>query len=177
MISEAFPELSKHADELCLLNGCQTGTPVPSAGHGGAAHGQRHVRPTLDGRVVSCMDSAREAEDLPGYVTIDPPHDQGGAMNYGSAFLPATYQGTRLGSGQRGVPNLTPHLAEDDQRRQVDFIQMLNRRLMEKHDPANPELEGVIQSMQLACKMQTSVPGVLDLAGESDAIAGTLRHR
>jgi hypothetical protein len=111
-----------------------------------------------------------EAQDLPGYITIDPPHDQGGAMNYGSAFLPATFQGTRISTGQRALPNIQPRLSETAQRRQVDFIQGLNRRLLQQHDPANPELEGVIQSMELACQMQTSVPGVLDLAGESSAI-------
>ena len=41
--------------------------------------------------------------ELPGFVTIDPVHDQGGAMNYGSAFLPAAYQGTRLSAGGSGV--------------------------------------------------------------------------
>ena len=47
-----------------------------------------------------------ESRDLPGFVTIDPIADLGGAMNYGSAFLPATFQGTRLGGTQRGLPNL-----------------------------------------------------------------------
>ena len=169
MISEAFPELSKHADELCVLNGCQTRTPshqqATVALHTG---NDMFVRPSMGAWCVYGLGS--EAQDLPGYITIDPPHDQGGAMNYGSAFLPATFQGMKLGGGKQAVPNIEPHLSADDQRAQVGFTQMLNRRLMEKHDPANPELEGVIQSMQLACQMQTSVPGVLDLSGESDSI-------
>lgn len=169
MISEAFPELSQHADELCLLNGCQTRTPSHSQATVALHTGNdMFVRPSMGAWCVYGLGS--EAEDLPGYITIDPPHDQGGAMNYGSAFLPATYQGMRLGNGREAVPNLTPALPEKDQRLQVDFAQRLNRRLMERHDPSNPELEGVIQSMQLACKMQTSVPGVLDLSGESDSV-------
>jgi hypothetical protein len=169
MISEAFPELSKHADELCVLNGCQTRTPshqqATVALHTG---NDMFVRPSMGAWCVYGLGS--EAQDLPGYITIEPPHDQGGAMNYGSAFLPATFQGMKLGGGKQAVPNIAPHLSEDDQRTQVNFTQMLNRRLMEKHDPSNPELEGVIQSMQLACQMQTSVPGVLDLSSEPDSI-------
>ena len=169
MISEAFPELAKHADELCLLNGCQTRTPshqqATVALHTG---NEMFVRPSMGAWCVYGLGT--EAQNLPGYITIDPPHDHGGAMNYGSAFLPATFQGTRISSGQRGLPNLEPQLASSDQRAQVDFVQKLNRRLLQKHDPANPELEGVIQSMELACQMQTSVPEVLNLSGESDAI-------
>lgn len=169
MISEAFPELAKHADDLCLLNGCQTKTPshqqATVALHTG---NEMFVRPSMGAWSVYGLGT--EAQDLPGYITIDPPHDQGGAMNYGSAFLPATYQGTRISTGQRGLPNLEPYLGSADQRTQVDFVQKLNRRLLQKHDPANPELEGVIQSMELACQMQTSVPGVLDLSDESDAM-------
>ena len=169
MISEAFPELSKHADDLCLLNGCQTRTPSHSQATVALHTGNdMFVRPSMGAWGVYGLGS--EAEDLPGYITIDPPHDQGGAMNYGSAFLPATFQGMRIGNGKQAVPNLEPRLSYDDQRVQVGFAQRLNRRLMEKHDPATPELEGVIQSMQLACKMQTSVPGVMDLSGEPDSI-------
>jgi len=168
MISEAFPELSKHADELCLLNGCHTKTPSHQQAtvmlHTG---NDMFVRPSMGAWSVYGLGT--EAQDLPGYITIDPPHDQGGAMNYGSAFLPATFQGTRISGGQRGLPNLEPYLSANDQRTQVDFVQKLNRRLLQKHDPANPELEGVIQSMELACQMQTSVPDVLDLSKESSA--------
>ncbi len=169
MISEAFPELSRFADDLCLLNGCQTRTPshqqATVALHTG---NDMFVRPSMGAWTVYGLGT--EAQDLPGYITIDPPHDQGGAMNYGSAFLPATYQGTRISSGQRGLPNLEPLLSSENQRAQVDFMQRLNRRLLQQHDPSNPELEGVIQSMEMACQMQTSVPEVLDLSSESSAM-------
>ena len=168
MISDAFPELSKHADELCLLNGMKTNNPghqqATVALHIGS---EMFVRPSMGAWVVYGLGS--EAEDLPGFVTIDPIQDQGGAMNYGSAFLPATFQGTRLGTGSSGVPNLSGSLSESAQRKQLDFIQKANRRLLEKQ-PAHPEIEGIIQSYEMAAKMQTSVPAVLDLAGEPDSI-------
>jgi len=168
MISEVFPELSKHADDLCLLNGMKTNNPghqqATVALHIGS---EMFVRPSMGAWVVYGLGS--EAEDLPGFVTIDPIQDQGGAMNYGSAFLPATFQGTRLGTGSSGVPNLSGSLSDAAQRKQLDFIQKANRRLLEKQ-PAHPEIEGIIQSYEMAAKMQTSVPAVLDLDGEPDHI-------
>ena len=169
MISEVFPHLAKHADELCILNGMQTRTnshvQATVALHTGS---ETFVRPSMGAWITYGLGSV--AEDLPGFVTIDPIHDNGGAMNYGSAFLPATFQGTRLsGGGGRGIPNLDGHLGGSGQREQLDLIQKMNRRLLGKV-PANPEIEGVIESYELAYRMQTSVPGVLDMGGEPEAI-------
>ena len=170
MISDAFPNLSAHADDLCLLNSVQTKNPghqqAVVALHTGS---ENFVRPSVGAWVAYGLGS--EAKNLPAFVTIDPISDQGGAMNYGSAFLPATFQGTRLSGGGGGVPNLyNQHLTAADQRKQVDFIQKLNRKLIEDHDPANPELEGVIQSYEMAFQMQTSVPEVFNTDGEPDHI-------
>lgn len=165
MISDAFPELSKHADDLCLLNGMQTRTNAHQmatvALHIGS---ETFVRPSMGAWIVYGLGT--EAEDLPGFVTINPAADNGGAMNYGSAFLPATFQGTRLSSAGGGVPDLANwKLSPAQQQKQIDFIQKANRRLLES-DPGNPEIEGIIQSYELAYQMQTSVPEVLDLNRE-----------
>lgn len=165
MISDAFPELSKHADDLCILNGMQTRTNAHQmatvALHIGS---ETFVRPSMGAWIVYGLGT--EAEDLPGFVTINPAADNGGAMNYGSAFLPASFQGTRLSSSGGGVPDLTNgRLSDAQQRRQIEFIQKANRRLLEG-DPGNPELEGIIQSYELAYRMQSSVPDVLDLDRE-----------
>ena len=69
-----------------------------------------------------------ENQDLPGYITINPPPNFGGAVNYGSAFLPAHFQGTRI--NDRGyLPNLKPQTARSLQRKQLDLIQAMNRDL------------------------------------------------
>ena len=169
MISEIFPQLSAHADRLCVLKGMRTKNPghqqATVAVHTG---NEMFVRPSMGAWVVYGLGS--EAEDLPGFVTIDPIADLGGAMNYGSAFLPATYQGTRFSTGGRGVPNLDGNqLSGAAQRRQLDFIQSANRRVLEQQ-PGNAEIEGVIQSYELAYRMQTSVPASLDLSTEPAAI-------
>lgn len=165
-ISDAFPNLAKQADDLCLINSAQTKNPGHQqaivAMHTGS---ETFVRPSVGAWVTYGLGT--EADDLPGFVTIDPISDQGGAGNYGSAFLPATFQGTRLSGSGGGVPNLyNEHLSSSDQRKQVDFIQNMNRRLIGKHDAGNPELEGVVQSYELAFKMQASVPKVFDIDDE-----------
>jgi hypothetical protein len=169
MISEIFPHLSTHADRLCVLNGMRTKNPshqqATVAVHTG---NEMFVRPSMGAWIVYGLGS--EAEDLPGFVTIDPVSDLGGAMNYGSAFLPATYQGTRFSSGGRGVPNLTnAQFRPADQRRQLDFLQAANRRLLAQQ-PGHAEIEGVIQSYELAYRMQTSVPASLDLSIEPASV-------
>jgi hypothetical protein len=164
-ISDAFPQLAQHADELCVLNGMNTN----NAGHQQAVlalhtGSETFVRPSLGAWCVYGLGTA--ADDLPGFVTVNPISHLGGAQNYGSAFLPAMFQGTRLGTGQRGVPHIANrHLNGDDQRRQLDFIQRLNRRAL-ADDPDQPELQGLIESYELAYQMQASVPETLDLSRE-----------
>jgi hypothetical protein len=106
-----------------------------------------------------------ESENLPGFITINPV-GLGGAQNYGSSFLPASYQGTRVDLDAGGIEDIrSRHLAHGRQRSQIDLIQEMNRDLLTKH-PGNPQLDGVIQSFELAYRMQTSVPSVLNLDAE-----------
>jgi hypothetical protein len=105
-----------------------------------------------------------ENQDLPGYVTINPPPNFGGAVNYGSAFLPAHYQGTRI-NDQGYLPNLKPQVAAPQQRTQLDLIQSLNRDLAAQRD-APDELDGIIESYELAFRMQGKVPELLDISRE-----------
>ena len=168
MISDAYPHLAERADDLCILNGMHTNNP----GHHQAVvalhtGNENFVRPSVGAWVTYGLGS--EAESLPGFVTIDPIVDKGGAANYGSAFLPATFQGTRLSSGSRGVPNIhNRSMSQSDQRTQLDFVQATNRRLLAR-DEANPEIEGLIESAELAFRMQSAVPEALNLAEETQA--------
>jgi hypothetical protein len=163
-ISSLFPELGKHADDLCLLNGMHTSNAAhPQATialHTGSIN---FVRPSMGSWVTYGLGS--ESENLPGFVTINPV-GLGGAQNYGSSFLPASFQGTRVDLEAGGILDIrNRHLDQKRQRSQIDLIQDMNRDLLEKH-PGNPELDGVIQSFELAYRMQTSVPSVLNLDAE-----------
>ncbi len=171
-ISELFPNVAKHVDDLCLIRSMHTDFPAhPQAFlqmHTGSA---QFVRPSLGAWSVYGLGTLNE--NLPGFVTLSPPSDVGGAQNYGSAFLPAIYQATRIGSGQRpissaGVRNLESNMSPKEQRAALDLIQSMNRETL-KRDQVNPDVEGVIESYELAFKMQTQMPGVLDVSTESAA--------
>ena len=171
-ISELFPNVAKHADELCLIRGMHTDIPNhPQAFvqlHTGSS---QFVRPSLGAWTLYGLGT--ENENLPGFVTIAPPI-QFGAQNYGSAFLPAIYQGTRLGAQKDGGGTATienirnPDMVGNAQRQQLDLVQAMNQDFL-KTSSGNPEVEGVIQSYELAFRMQTEVPRVMDLKTESQA--------
>src|SRR5207244_2695111 len=147
-ISELFPNLAKHADDLCFLHGMQTDSPAhPQAvvqTHTGTFN---FTRPSFGAWVVYGLGT--ENQDLPGFVTINPA-GFGGSENYGSAFLPASYQGTPYQTRTGTIPNISnKDTTADAQREQLDLVQALNRRYMER-GVAMPEVEGLIQSYELA---------------------------
>ncbi|MFQ5734486.1 MAG: DUF1501 domain-containing protein, partial [Planctomycetaceae bacterium] len=152
-ISELYPHLSKHADDLCLLNGMHTNLPNhPQAVvlmHTGSF---AFVRPSMGAWLTYGLGS--ESKSLPGFITINPSSRLGGAQNYGSAFLPATFEGTRIGTEGRAVrgakiPNITNgKLSNSMQRRQLDLLQAMNRDRLQQ-DKVNTQLEGLIESYEL----------------------------
>jgi hypothetical protein len=181
-ISELFPELSKHADDLCLLRGMHTDVPAHPQ-----AFLQMHTgvfqfkRPSMGAWTIYGLGT--DNENLPGFVTISPPFQNGGPANYGSAFLPAVYQGTPIGGGgfrgqggpggRQGGGNVSnirnPRQSTDAQRMQLDFLQALNKGELER-EPHNPGVEGAIESFELAFRMQKDLPKLMDLAGETAAV-------
>ncbi|NNC86887.1 MAG: DUF1501 domain-containing protein [Akkermansiaceae bacterium] len=174
MVSSLFPHLAEHADDLCLLNGMFADVPAhPQAFvqlHTGSF---QFVRPSVGSWVLYGLGT--ENENLPGFISLSPPARVGGAQNYGSAFLPALYQGTAIGTLRRPIreaslKNLSnQRLKPDLQRKQIDFIQAMNRDLLDRHE-VDSQINGVIESYELAFRMQAAVPGVMDLDGETEAV-------
>ena len=170
-LPDILPELSRHADDLCLLNSLHTDLPNhPQASVQLHTGNFQQTRPSMGAWTLYGLGT--ENQELPGFITINPPGGAGGAVNYGSAFLPAAYQGTKIGGegGKRGggqVANLAnPRLTADLQRKQLDLLQDLNRERLKK-DEVNNELEGVIESYELAFRMEGAVPHVMDYSNES----------
>ena len=168
-VSELYSNVAKHVDKLCFIRGLHTDTPAhPQAViqlHTGAAQAQL-TRPSMGAWLMYGLGT--ENQDLPGYITINPPPNFGGAVNYGSAFLPAHYQGTRINDSGY-LPNLKAQAATSVQRRQIDLLQSMNRDLAAT--PGAPDqLEGVIQSYELAFKMQGKVPELLDISKEPQSV-------
>jgi hypothetical protein len=172
-ISDLFPELSKHADDLCLLNGMHTDLPSHAQ-----AFLQMHCgifqfpRPSLGAWTLYGLGT--ENSNLPGFITIAPPTNNGGPVNYGSSFLPAIYQGTKIGlnrfggGGEPQVSNLkNARRGAGAQRVQLDFLQSLNRNALDGGD--RPGIEGMIESYELAFRMQAELPKLLDVTNETRA--------
>jgi hypothetical protein len=130
------------------------------------------VRPSVGSWVSYGL--GRENENLPAFITISPPRGHGGVQNYGNAFLPAEHQGMAIGSAEipiakAVVPNLAhPRLGLAAQREQVELIQALNRRHLGAVGP-DPRIEGLIANYELAFRMQSTMPVIMDLADESPA--------
>ncbi|HET6884495.1 MAG TPA: DUF1501 domain-containing protein [Pirellulales bacterium] len=169
--SELFAETARHADDLCFVHSLHTEGvahgPATLFLHCGAAN---LVRPSVGSWVVYGLGS--ENENLPAFVSIAPSSGNGGPRNHGSAFLPAVYQGIPLGNAATSAraatfENLTnTALSPDEQRRQLDLLDQLNGEQL-KRAPGESELEAVIQSYELAWRMQMHAPDVLDLSRES----------
>lgn len=169
--SGLFPHMNRHVDDICFLHGMHTE---------GVAHGPAtlflhtgttsFIRPSMGSWVMYGLGS--ENENLPGFVTISPSLGNGGPRNYGNAFLPAVYQGTPVGrsgipAADSGIKNIAnTHWTHEQQRRQYELLGALSSR---KIQPGDTEIEAVIQSYELAWRMQQRAPHALDLTQESEA--------
>ena len=172
-ISELFPEVAAHADDLCLIRSMQTDVPAHPAAYSQMHTGSfQFIRPSMGAWTLYGLGS--ENENLPGFISIDPTPTNGGAKNYGSAFLPAVYQGTPIGGMRTSLESAAINniantkWSAKTQRAQLDFIQSLNQQRLAADD-VNPGDEGVIQSYELAFRMQAEAPRAMNLADESDA--------
>jgi hypothetical protein len=163
--SELLPNIATHADELCFMRGLYTDTPAhPQAVvqlHTGSANAAL-TRPSWGSWLLYGLGT--DNQNLPGYITINPPIAFGGASNYGSAFLPAYYQGTAI-TDQGFMPNIKAATEKDLERQQIDLIQDFN------HDAAlapgaSDAIDGVIKSYELGFRMQDTVPELLDISKE-----------
>ncbi len=176
-ISDLFSNVAKHADDMTLIRSMHCDQPV----HPGAMT-QMHtgtvqfIRPSMGAWTLYGLGT--ENDSLPGFVALSAP--SGSAGNYGSSFLPAIYAGTKIGRGGRAarfiqsgggesVPDINnPRLADAQQRKQLDYIQALNKEKLrrEEHQPA---VEGVIESYELAFRMQGAMPDIMDTSQENSS--------
>lgn len=172
-VSDLLPHQAEIADELCVLSGMHTDisnhTPAMLQLHTGSF---QFSRPSLGSWVLYGLGT--ENADLPGFVTLCPPVINGGASNYGSAFLPAAFQGVALADIKTPIKDAkirnlnNASLTSREQHRQLEFIQSLNRR-MAARDPEDHRIGGVIESYERAFRMQTALPQVMDLNSETQA--------
>lgn len=178
-VSDLLPHIAEVADDLCVVKSVHTR---------GQSHGQavgmvntgsdNLVRPSVGSWVSYGLGT--ENSDLPSYVAISPASSHGGPRNYGSAFLPAIHQATvvgangRLGSGK--IADLLPPTAKSDKsgelavdRNQIDLLQRLNAEHLRRSGP-DAQIEGAIESYELAFRMQRTAPEILRIEDEPEHV-------
>ena len=161
----AAPEV---ANELCNFRGCT----AESLNHPEALfHMNTGSRLGGDPAVGSwaTYGLGSENQNLPGYVVMtELAMPQGGSNNWSNGFLPAHFQGTRLRTAGSAILDLVPpsHKSRQHQREFLDELAFLNDRHALEH-PGHRDLAARMESYELAYRMQTEVPGVIDLDGES----------
>jgi hypothetical protein len=171
-VSELFTHLGDCVDDLCVIRSMNGGNQVS---HGPALLALNTgdgvgARPSLGAWTLYGLGT--ENQDLPGFISLSPSLYHGGAQNFGSAFLPAVYQGVRMGDGHTPfrdatLSNLAPGEADPAlQRLQLDLLRKQNMRHRQEDDA---RLEARVEAFELAFRMQTAVPGALDLSGETRA--------
>jgi hypothetical protein len=165
--------VAKCVDDLCIIRSLHGTNPA----HGGAllklhTGSDTQVRPSMGSWITYGLGT--ENADLPAFITICPTLAHGGVNNWGAAFLPAWCQGTPLGnasvpSTQAVVKNIAnARTSPALQRLQLELAASQNRDHLAESSAASM-LEARINSFELAYRMQTTMPELQDLRGESDA--------
>ena len=168
-VSELFPHVARHVDDICFLNSCH-GT---NSAHGGAVlklhtGSDTFVRPGMGAWVNYGLGT--DNDNLPGFLTICPTLAHGGLNNWNSAFLPAEYQGVPLGVASRPATEArvkymgNPRWSAAVQRRQLDLLSSLDGAA---GLPADGQLDARLKSFELAFRMQAEMPGLQDLSQET----------
>ncbi len=177
-VSELFPHIAQHVDDLCFIKSMHTEGvahgPASLFLHTGATN---LIRPSIGAWVGYGLGT--ENQNVPAFVTLNPPPTKGGPRNYGNAFLPTIYQGTDI--GRAGAPTSAAKfnfisndsIALKHQREQFNFLQQLNREQARRHSgstagttKADDELEATIDSYELAFRMQMHAPQMIDIKSE-----------
>ena len=168
-VSSLFPHLAKRIDDLCIIRSCHT----DSFAHGS---GLLQMNTGFLRQGYPCVGSwvtyglGTENQNLPGFVVLLDHRGGpiGGAPNWSSGFMPATYQGTQFRTRGEPILHLTPPkgTSSAQRRNQLDLLGKL-QSLRGPAGPENAELMSRIASYELAFRMQAEAPEAVDLSKES----------
>lgn len=168
-VSEWLPHTATCVDDIAVIRSCWTDGINHAGGvcemNTGSPMGGR---PSLGAWVSYGLGS--ENQDMPAFVVLQDNNGQvvNGPRNWGTGFMPAVYQGTRLSNGSEPIPNLlTPEsVGKRRQMGQLDYLYQLNRQHAEARSDLT-ELDARIQAYELAFRMQAAAPEVVDLSRET----------
>lgn len=173
VMSELFPHLAAHADDLCVIRSMHTDTPNHEPGlllmHSGH---QQPTRPCLG--AWASYGLGTENENLPAFVALCPGMPVVGPQLWSAGFLPGNHQALSVNTTDMQLDSLVAHLdhpslSRTAQRRQLDLTQRLNRLHADQRSADN-SLEAHIRSLELAFQMQAEASEAFDVSREPQAI-------
>jgi hypothetical protein len=172
-VSELFPGIGQHVDEMAVIRSMYTDIPSHEVATVFMNTGSlRITKPSLGSWVVYGLGT--ENQNLPGFISLrNGGLPSGGAANYGSSFLPGVFQGssvnTQVATVQQMIQNIrNPYIGTGEQRRQMDFVKQLDA--MRANDLQHDQvLEARLESYEIAFKMQAAATDAFDLNKENDA--------
>lgn len=173
-VSEVFPNIAQHVDEMTVIRSMYTDIPAHEIATVMMNTGSRQIpKPSLGSWSVYGLGS--ENQNMPGFISLHsggglPP---GGTQNWGAAFLPGVYQGTSINTSEGTVDKMienirSPYVSTAEQRRQLDLIHQLNE-LHAQDLQKDAQLEARIEAYEIAFKMQAAASDAFDLGKESAA--------
>ncbi len=173
-VSEIFPNLAQHVDEMAFLHSCFTETNNHSPALFQINTGMNRMGfPSVGAWMTYGLGSV--SQNLPAFVvmydTLGRGLPKGYAQNWGSGFLPGVYQGTALNAQGAPINNLerAENMSDHRQRAQLDTLAKLNRRHLHQN-AEDPQLAARIESFELAYRMQMAAPEALDIEKEPQSI-------
>ena len=172
-VSDLFPHVAKHADDLCVIRSMRADVPnhEPSLMLMNCGEG-RLVRPSMGSWITYGLGT--ENQNLPGFVVLCPNgYPVTETQNWRSAFLPGIYQGTYVNPAQKAeeaiIPNLNPARSSTRQSKQLQLLQKLNKAHQNTRD-GDDQLDSRIRSFELAYRMQMEASDAFDVSKESPKV-------
>jgi hypothetical protein len=170
-VSEVFPKLAEHVDEMAIIRSCYTDIPAHEVATVFMNTGSlRIAKPSVGSWVLYGLGS--ENQNIPGFVALHPGGPpNGGSSNWGSAFLPGVFQGVSINSQGTTVDQLIKNIRNQytvigEQRRQLDLVHKLNE-LHSQNLQKDAQLEARLSAYEMAFKMQTEATDAFDILKES----------
>ncbi|MDA7681999.1 DUF1501 domain-containing protein, partial [Verrucomicrobiales bacterium] len=171
-VSDIFPHVAECVDDICFVHSMHTDIPEHAGGILMSNLGALQPnRPSMGSWLLYGLGA--ETQNLPGFVAMSPrAQPRGKLANWGNAFLPGAYAGSYVNI-QSMKPDAVisdlknPNLDRATQRKQADLLGELNKIQLERMEK-DQSLESSIQAMEMAFRMQFSVPDVFDTQNESE---------
>jgi hypothetical protein len=172
-VSEIFPDIAQRIDDFCVIRSMHTdnGNHGPSLQLMNCGH-QLPGRPSLGAWVTYGLGT--ENQNLPGFIVLCPGFPVLGSSLWSSGYMPTVYQGVHIQNESVEPEKLirdlrNGRLSEPEQKRQLGLLEELNKRYLSRVGH-QPQLEGAVQSMESAFRMQTQAADIFDIRKESERV-------